>query len=91
MYLLYQVAIWLNMAMYNEVLVYWFFLQFVDLYDFNLPVFVVVMKFGIALPKWIVEPGNSIWVLAAYGLLFMVIMPVVVVSSMNLQYLHNNQ
>ncbi|KAK3097244.1 hypothetical protein FSP39_007997 [Pinctada imbricata] len=37
-----------------------------------------VMKFGIALPKWIVEEGNSMWVLAAYGLIFMVILPVVV-------------
>lgn len=37
-----------------------------------------VTKFGIALPKWIVERENSIWVLAVYGLLFMVLLPVVV-------------
>ncbi|XP_074663025.1 translocation protein SEC63 homolog isoform X2 [Tubulanus polymorphus] len=34
--------------------------------------------FGIALPKWIVEKQNSLWVLAMYGLVFMVILPVVV-------------
>ncbi|KAJ8315346.1 hypothetical protein KUTeg_007496 [Tegillarca granosa] len=37
-----------------------------------------VTKFGIALPKWIIEQENSAWVLAAYGLVFMVIMPVAV-------------
>ncbi|XP_063405135.1 translocation protein SEC63 homolog [Mytilus trossulus] len=37
-----------------------------------------VTKFGIALPKWIIEKENSIWVLAVYGLLFMVLLPVVV-------------
>lgn len=35
-------------------------------------------RFGIALPKWIVERENSMWVLAAYGLVFMIILPVVV-------------
>nr|XP_022289100.1 translocation protein SEC63 homolog [Crassostrea virginica] len=35
-------------------------------------------KFGIALPKWIVEKQNSMWVLLVYGLLFMVLLPVVV-------------
>ncbi|KAK3758267.1 hypothetical protein RRG08_036537 [Elysia crispata] len=35
-------------------------------------------KFGIALPKWIVERENSMWVLAVYGLVFMIILPVVV-------------
>ncbi|XP_064629178.1 translocation protein SEC63 homolog [Lineus longissimus] len=34
--------------------------------------------FGIALPKWIVEKQNSIWVLAMYGLVFMVVLPVAV-------------
>lgn len=28
------------------------------------------VSMGIALPKWIVESGNNIWVLGAYGLLF---------------------
>ncbi|KAL3881682.1 hypothetical protein ACJMK2_028087 [Sinanodonta woodiana] len=37
-----------------------------------------VTKFGIALPKWIIEEGNSVWVLAVYGVIFMVILPVVV-------------
>lgn len=32
--------------------------------------------FGIALPSWIVDKKNSMWVLAAYGLAFMVIMPI---------------
>ena len=36
--------------------------------------------FGIALPKWIVSKEYGIWVLAAYGLLFMVILPTSVVS-----------
>lgn len=35
-------------------------------------------RFGIALPKWIVERENSMWVLAAYGLVFMIILPIVV-------------
>ncbi|KAI8482878.1 hypothetical protein Bbelb_394130 [Branchiostoma belcheri] len=34
--------------------------------------------FGIALPSWIVDSKNSMWVLAAYGVAFMVIMPVAV-------------
>ncbi|BFZ25302.1 hypothetical protein BsWGS_28341 [Bradybaena similaris] len=35
-------------------------------------------RFGIALPKWIVERENSMWVLAIYILVFMVILPIVV-------------
>lgn len=34
--------------------------------------------FGIALPKWIVSEQYGIWVLAFYGLIFMIILPVVV-------------
>ncbi|XP_030850801.1 translocation protein SEC63 homolog [Strongylocentrotus purpuratus] len=34
--------------------------------------------FGIALPAWIVDQNNSVWVLAAYGLAFMVILPIAV-------------
>eukprot|EP00794_Sanderia_malayensis_P000374 gene374-1007_t len=34
--------------------------------------------FGIALPSWIVDKKNSMWVLAAYGLAFMIILPVAV-------------
>ncbi|KAK6187306.1 hypothetical protein SNE40_005367 [Patella caerulea] len=37
-----------------------------------------VTRFGIALPKWIVERENSLWVLGVYGLVFMIILPVVV-------------
>jgi len=34
--------------------------------------------FGIALPKWIVEKQNSVWVLGVYIILFMVILPIAV-------------
>ncbi|KAG1665312.1 Translocation protein SEC63 [Nymphon striatum] len=37
-----------------------------------------VMSFGIALPSWIVEKENSIWVLGLYTLVFMVALPTVV-------------
>ena len=30
---------------------------------------------GIALPKWIIEGKNNIWVLGAYGLVFRVALP----------------
>lgn len=36
------------------------------------------MSFGIALPSWIVEKKNSVWVLGLYGLVFMVALPTVV-------------
>ncbi|EFN80552.1 translocation protein SEC63 homolog [Harpegnathos saltator] len=36
------------------------------------------MSFGIALPSWIVEKKNSLWVLGLYGLVFMVALPTVV-------------
>lgn len=35
-------------------------------------------SFGIALPSWIVEKENSLWVLAVYALVFMVALPTVV-------------
>ncbi len=38
------------------------------------------VSMGIALPKWIVESGNNIWVLGAYGLLFGGALPALVVS-----------
>uniref|UniRef100_A0A1I7XEC5 Aa_trans domain-containing protein n=1 Tax=Heterorhabditis bacteriophora TaxID=37862 RepID=A0A1I7XEC5_HETBA len=34
--------------------------------------------FGIALPKWLVSKEYGVWVLAFYGLLFMVVLPVAV-------------
>ena len=37
-------------------------------------------SFGIALPAWIVEKQNSLWVLAAYMGVFMVVLPLLVVS-----------
>jgi translocation protein SEC63 len=36
--------------------------------------------FGIALPKWMVDDKNSMFVLGFYVLVFMIIMPTVVVS-----------
>ncbi|VEN45397.1 unnamed protein product, partial [Callosobruchus maculatus] len=36
------------------------------------------MSFGIALPSWIVEKENSVWVLGLYALVFMVALPIVV-------------
>lgn len=36
------------------------------------------MSFGIALPSWIVEKENSVWVLGLYALIFMVALPIVV-------------
>ena len=38
-------------------------------------------QFGIALPKWIVDGKNSIFVLGAYVFVFMILMPTVVVSQ----------
>lgn len=37
-----------------------------------------VMQFGIALPSWIVDKQNSMWVLGAYMLAFIIILPIVV-------------
>jgi len=36
------------------------------------------MSFGIALPSWIVDKENSIWVLGLYALVFMIALPTVV-------------
>ncbi len=33
------------------------------------------MSFGIALPSWIVDKENSVWVLGLYALVFMVALP----------------
>jgi len=35
-------------------------------------------SFGIALPAWIVEKQNSVWVLGLYLLVFIVVLPVIV-------------
>ncbi len=44
---------------------------------------------GIALPPWIVEAHNNVWVLGTYGVLFGIGLPVIVVcihfSSENLR------
>lgn len=39
------------------------------------------MSFGIALPSWIVQKENSVWVLGLYALVFMVALPVMVSES----------
>lgn len=36
------------------------------------------MSFGIALPSWIVEKENSVWVLGLYALVFMIALPTAV-------------
>ena len=38
----------------------------------------IAMGFGIALPSWIVEKENSMWVLGAYALVFMLALPTAV-------------
>lgn len=61
------------------------------------------MSFGIALPSWIVEKENSVWVLGFYSLVFMFVLPTAVgmwwyksirytgdqVNIFNLQYIQN--
>lgn len=42
------------------------------------------MQFGIALPSWIVDKQNSMWVLGAYMLAFIIILPIVVVRMNSL-------
>jgi len=44
------------------------------------------MSFGIALPSWIVEKENSVWVLGLYGLVFMVAMPSAVIYRINMNF-----
>lgn len=39
---------------------------------------------GIALPQWIIEGKNNIWVLGLYGLLFGGVLPLLVVSLLSL-------
>lgn len=46
-----------------------------------------VTQFGIALPKWIVEGKNSYLVLGVYVLIFMIILPIVVVSVLFLSHI----
>lgn len=41
--------------------------------------FFAATTFGIALPKWLVSKEYGVWVLAAYGLVFMIVLPVGVV------------
>lgn len=40
------------------------------------------VSMGIALPKWIVESGNNIWVLGAYGVIFGGALPAIVVRDL---------
>ena len=39
------------------------------------------VSMGIALPKWIVESSNNIWVLGVYGIIFGGALPAMVVSG----------
>lgn len=43
---------------------------------------------GIALPKWIVESGNNIWVLGVYGAIFGGALPAMVVCTHYIIRLH---
>ena len=36
---------------------------------------------GLALPKWVVESKNNIWILGAYGIIFGGALPMLVVST----------
>jgi hypothetical protein len=47
----------------------------------------LAMTFGIALPKWIVSEKYGSWVLGLYVLIFMVILPLFVVSFWLLFYI----
>jgi preprotein translocase subunit Sec63 len=38
---------------------------------------------GIALPPWIVEAHNNVWVLGTYGILFGIGLPVIVVCNLS--------
>ncbi|VDO27479.1 unnamed protein product [Haemonchus placei] len=54
-------------------------IQFMDSSLFLNPITIFsATTFGIALPKWLVSKEYGLWVLAFYGLLFMVILPVAV-------------
>lgn len=46
------------------------------------------MSFGIALPSWIVEKENSVWVLGLYALVFMVALPTAVSKINNYKILY---
>ena len=41
--------------------------------------FYLVTHFGIALPKWLVDHQNSVFVLLVYAGIFMIVLPVIVV------------
>ncbi len=47
----------------------------------------VATTFGIALPKWLVSKEYGVWVLAVYGLVFMIVLPVGVVCELYLDVL----
>ena len=54
-----------------------------NLRDFGHPDGRQEVSMGIALPKWVVESSNNIWVLGAYGLLFGGALPALVVSHLS--------
>lgn len=48
------------------------------------------MSMGIALPTWVVESQNNIWVLGAYGLVFGLGLPYITVSTKSRAYRYQN-
>ena len=48
--------------------------DFLDIYSI-----ILVTHFGIALPKWLVDHQNSVFVLLVYAGIFMIVLPVIVV------------
>ena len=46
--------------------------------DYGNPDGALQTKWGIALPKWLVEEGNHLYVLGVYGLIFGIMLPAVV-------------
>lgn len=43
--------------------------------------FFLVTHFGIALPKWLVDHKNSVFVLLIYASVFMIVLPVIIVCK----------
>ncbi len=54
--------------------------NFVELFQCLNIMFILAIRFGIALPKWMIKKENTVIVVGIYALVFMLILPVVVVS-----------
>ena len=48
-----------------------------------------VTHFGIALPKWLVDHQNSIFVLLIYAGVFMIVLPVIIVRKFLIHFFEN--